>query len=108
MFPSEYHFVKILQAEELSKTRESLIEAETSRKHLDEKVQDLTRQMHGNQEKLAVYERRPTSANGAGHRSVDESLSREQQLESEVAELRYALWKLGMYSSLICCCTEEH
>jgi len=71
--------------EELAKTRESLVEAETSRKHLEERVQELTRHLHGNEEKLAVYERRgPTTVS----RSADESLSREQQLEAEVAELR--------------------
>lgn len=72
------------QIEELGKTREALVGAETSRKYLDERVQELTRQLQGNEEKLAVYERRPT----AGPRSTDESLTREQQLEVEVAELR--------------------
>ncbi|OCH84090.1 hypothetical protein OBBRIDRAFT_808494 [Obba rivulosa] len=77
-------------AQELAKTRESFIEAETSRKHLEERVEDLTKQLRGNEEKLAVYERRASSINGiAQHASQD--LSREQQLEAEVAELRSAL-----------------
>ncbi|KAF9468627.1 TPR/MLP1/MLP2-like protein-domain-containing protein [Collybia nuda] len=70
---------------EFSKTRESLVGAETSRKHLEERVEDLTRQLQGNEEKLSVYERRPNT-NGSAH-NVGE-MSREQQLEAEVAELR--------------------
>ncbi|KII91087.1 hypothetical protein PLICRDRAFT_28915 [Plicaturopsis crispa FD-325 SS-3] len=76
--------------QELSKTRESLVGAETSKKHLEERVEELTRQLQGNEEKLAVYERRTTGVNGVAQQ-VDTNLSREQQLESEVAELRSAL-----------------
>ena len=77
-----------LQTQELSKTRESLIAAETSKKHLEERVEQLTRQLQGNEEKLAVYERRgSTVVNGITPR-VDDDSSREQQLEAEVAELR--------------------
>ena len=76
------------QIEELGKTREALVGAETSRKHLDERVQELTRQLQGNEERLAVYERRSATGSTAGPRSADESLTREQQLEAEVAELR--------------------
>jgi nucleoprotein TPR len=47
----------------------------------------LTRQLQGNEEKLSVYERRPSAANGATH-NIDQDMSREQQLEAEVAELR--------------------
>lgn len=72
--------------QEFSKTRESLIEAQTSRKHLEEKVDDLTRQLKGNEEKLSVYERRPGST---GATLPDQEASREQHLEAEVAELRY-------------------
>ncbi|KAI0770118.1 hypothetical protein C8Q74DRAFT_1333063 [Fomes fomentarius] len=76
---------------ELSKTRESLVAAETSRKHLEERVEQLTRQLQGNEEKLAVYERRGSTAiNGLTPRT-DDDMSREQQLEAEVAELRSAL-----------------
>ncbi|KAI0629748.1 hypothetical protein C8Q77DRAFT_263303 [Trametes polyzona] len=77
-------------SQELSKTRESLVAAETSKKHLEERVDQLTRQLQGNEEKLAVYERRASGVNGIAPRT-DEDLSREQQLEAEVAELRSAL-----------------
>ena len=73
--------------QELSKTREGLIGAETSKKHLEERIADLNKQMQGNEEKLAVYERRPGTVNGTS-RNVDNDISREQQLEAEVAELR--------------------
>ncbi|KAI0699945.1 hypothetical protein C8T65DRAFT_709807 [Cerioporus squamosus] len=76
--------------QELGKTRESLIAAETSKKHLEERVEQLTRQLQGNEEKLAVYERRAGSTTGVAPRT-DEDMSREQQLEAEVAELRSAL-----------------
>ena len=42
---------------DLASTRESLIRAETSKKHLEERVDELSRQLRGN-EKLSVYERR--------------------------------------------------
>jgi nucleoprotein TPR len=78
---------QLLQSQEYSKTREALVEAQTSRKHLEEKVEDLSRQLKGNEEKLAVYERRPGSSNAS--QPVDQDVSTEQQLEAEVAELRY-------------------
>ncbi|KAI0330460.1 hypothetical protein GY45DRAFT_1323591 [Cubamyces sp. BRFM 1775] len=77
-------------SQEFSKTRESLVAAETSKKHLEQRVEQLTRQLQGNEEKLAVYERRASGVNGISVRT-DEDLSREQQLEAEVAELRSAL-----------------
>lgn len=83
-----HHATNHCQIEELGKTREALVGAETSRKHLDERAQELTRQLQGNEERLAVYERRSTTGSTAGPRSMDESLTREQQLEAEVAELR--------------------
>jgi nucleoprotein TPR len=73
--------------EELSKTRESLVGSETSKKHIEERVEQLSRQLQGNEEKLAVYERRSGSINGiAQHMDLD--LTRDQQLEAEVADLR--------------------
>jgi nucleoprotein TPR len=42
---------------ELSKTQEYLVGAETSAKHLEEQIADLTKQIHGSEEKLAVYKR---------------------------------------------------
>ncbi|KAF9452906.1 hypothetical protein P691DRAFT_659626 [Macrolepiota fuliginosa MF-IS2] len=80
-------------AEEYSRNRENLVAAETNKKHLEEKVEDLAKRLKGNEEKLAVYERR-TGASGASaavSQTVDENLPREQQLEAEVAELRSAL-----------------
>lgn len=71
----------------MSKTREGLIGAETSKKHLEERVEELNRQLKGNEEKLAVYERRPGATNGVAH-AADQDVNREQQLETEVAELR--------------------
>jgi nucleoprotein TPR len=68
--------------------RESLAKAETSSKHLEERAEYLTRQIQVNEEKLAIYERRG-STTGAIHTSSD-GLSREQQLEAEIAEIRYA------------------
>lgn len=79
-------FLTSFQGQEFSKTRESLIEAQTSRKHLEEKVEDLNRQLKGNEEKLAVYERRPGTTGAV--QTAEPGVSREQQLESEVAELR--------------------
>lgn len=75
---------------DLSQTRESLVRAETSKKHLEERVDQLSRQLQGNEEKLAVYERRGNANGDVPHQS-NPDLSREQQLEAEVAELCSAL-----------------
>lgn len=75
---------------EVSKTREALVGAETSKKHLEQRVEELNKRLQGNEEKLAVYERRTTAASGP-IQSPDHALSREQQLEAEVAELRSTL-----------------
>ncbi|PCH39913.1 hypothetical protein WOLCODRAFT_88363 [Wolfiporia cocos MD-104 SS10] len=75
---------------ELSKTRESLVGAETSKKHLEDRVDELTRQLRGNEEKLAVYERRASVVNGVAQHT-DADMTREQQLEADVAELRSTL-----------------
>lgn len=61
-----------------------------TKKHLEEKVEDLAKRLQGNEEKLAVYERR-TGTSVTVLQSVDENLPREQQLEAEVAELRSVL-----------------
>ncbi|CDO76706.1 hypothetical protein BN946_scf184975.g15 [Trametes cinnabarina] len=63
------------------KTRESLIAAETSKKHAEERAEQLTRQLQGDEEKLAVYERRASGVNGVTPRT-DEDMSRGQQLEA--------------------------
>jgi len=77
----------VFQVQELSDTRESLVGAETSKKHLEIRVVELTKQLQGNEEKLAVYERRSGGVNGVTQ-ALDQDVSREQQLEAEVAELR--------------------
>ncbi|KAF7966386.1 hypothetical protein HWV62_38881 [Athelia sp. TMB] len=76
--------------QDLSKTRESLIGAETSRSHLQARVEELSRHLQGNEEKLSVYERRSTTVAGLPQ-GTDKDSSREQQFEAEVAELRSAL-----------------
>ncbi len=78
----------VLQVEELAKARESLVKAETSRKHFEERCEELSRKLQGNEEKLAVYERRPSTNHGTVEPTATDGLSREQQLETEVAELR--------------------
>ncbi|KAF8843385.1 hypothetical protein BDN67DRAFT_924393 [Paxillus ammoniavirescens] len=76
--------------EQLSQARESLVGAETSKTHLQERVEGLTRQVQGNEEKLAVYERR-TSGSSTAVPAPEPDMPREQQLEQQVAELRSAL-----------------
>lgn len=75
------------QTHDLGTTREQLVAAQTSQTHLQERVDDLSKQLQASHERLAVYERRPSAVNGAAALSTE--LPREQQLESEVAELRY-------------------
>jgi len=60
--------------------------AEMTKKHLEEKFDDMKKRLQGNEEKLAVYERRSGSI--VVSQNTDENISREQQLEAEVAELR--------------------
>ncbi|KAL0058021.1 Protein mlp1 [Marasmius tenuissimus] len=74
---------------DLSSTRESLVVAETTKTHQEERIRDLTKQLQGNEEKLSVYERRTGIVNTTT--TVDQNLSKEQQLEAEVAELRSKL-----------------
>ena len=77
--------------EDLSKARESLVGAETSRAHLQQRVEELSRHLQGNEEKLSVYERRSSTVVSLGQSAGGDS-NREQQFEAEVAELRYAFW----------------
>ena len=72
------------QTEDHAKTREALVSAQTSKTHLEEQIERLTRQLQGNEEKLAVYERRPAGSAAVPHADETE----QQQLQSEVAELR--------------------
>ena len=74
-------------AQEQAKTRESLVAAETSRKHLEDRVSDLTRELQGNLEKLAVYERHGT-ASGSPSTTAGAASGDAEGLQAEVAELR--------------------
>jgi nucleoprotein TPR len=77
------------QTEDFAKTRELLVGAETSKKHLEQRVEDLGKQLQGNQEKLSVYEHRPVGRiTSASNGQVISDSTREQQLEAELAELR--------------------
>ena len=67
---------------EYHEAREALINAKNSASRSEERADSLARQVAAYEEKLAVYEGRRTQSGG------DSSLSREQQLESQVAELR--------------------
>jgi nucleoprotein TPR len=75
--------------QDLSTARESLVGAETSRKHLEDRVNDLSKHLQSAEEKLNVYERRPSASSSA--MAVDDTMPREQQLEAEVASLRSSL-----------------
>jgi len=66
---------------------------------LEEKVEGLTRQLKGNEEKLSVYERRPGPEGVA--QIVDQDASREQQLEAEVAELRFGHLNATLEATLL-------
>ncbi|KAG9124547.1 hypothetical protein FRC07_011170 [Ceratobasidium sp. 392] len=71
--------------DEFSKTREAASVAENSRMHLQERVDILLKETQSLREKLAVYEGRTPGA------SMPEGLSREQQLEIELGDVRAAL-----------------
>ena len=72
----------------MSSAREKLVGSETSQKHLEERVADLQKQLQTNEEKLAVYERRPPGATGPSSSSTVDQTQSEQDLKAEVAELR--------------------
>ncbi|KAG8871481.1 hypothetical protein FRB98_000746 [Tulasnella sp. 332] len=75
-------------AREASNTREQLMIAQTNEKHLTARVEELVRTLEGLNEKLAVYERRPSTVNGVGSAH---DISSAEELQKEVAELRSAL-----------------
>lgn len=75
------------QTAAFSQTRETLVGAETSNKHLEERVDDLSKQKQAAEEKLSVYERRPagmTSPPPPGQTTG----GGERELQTEVADLR--------------------
>ena len=69
----------------MSKTRETASVAENSRAHLQERVDGLVKEAQSLREKLAVYEGRASGA------PMPEGLTREQQLEIELGDVRYEL-----------------
>ena len=75
----------VQQTEDLAKAREALVAAETSRQHLQDRVNDLLKQIKADEEKISVYERKAQP--GA---SLSDGQDTEQQLKTEVAELRYS------------------
>ena len=65
----------------------SLVKAETSKTHFEQRVEELSRKLQGDAERLAVFERRSSAVNGAAHVGA-EGGSQERQLDAEVADLR--------------------
>lgn len=93
----------LVQAQELSTTRELFVCAETSKTCLEEIVFDFLRRFQGNKEKLAAYKRRGTVAFRSSAVAADrvehlaqmgDVMTKEQQFEAEVAELRYVSYCL--------------
>jgi hypothetical protein len=48
------------------RAREGLVSAETSKKHLEDRVADLNKDLEGTKQKISVYETRPASGSAAG------------------------------------------
>ena len=76
------------KARDLQEARMSLVKAETSKTHLEQRVEELSRRLQGDTERLAVYERRSLAVNGATRHIGAEGGSQEQQLDADVADLR--------------------
>ncbi|SAM76766.1 uncharacterized protein UBRO_01625 [Ustilago bromivora] len=79
-----------LSSSELSNAREAIAIARTSADHTQLRVEDLTRQLESTKEKLAIYERRDQISRDpvAFRAQVNVELSREEQLEIELADLK--------------------
>lgn len=79
-----------LSSSELSNAREAIAIARTSADHTQLRVEDLTRQLESTKEKLAIYERRDQLSRDpiAFRAQADVELSREEQLEIELADLK--------------------
>ncbi|SPO21807.1 uncharacterized protein UTRI_01299_B [Ustilago trichophora] len=79
-----------LSSSELSNAREALAIARTSADHTQLRVEDLTRQLESTKEKLGIYERRDQLARDpvSFRAQADVELSREEQLEIELADLK--------------------
>ncbi|KIY46697.1 hypothetical protein FISHEDRAFT_46885 [Fistulina hepatica ATCC 64428] len=74
-------------AVELSNNHAALAVAQTKQKHLEERVEDLTKQLSGKEEKLAFYER---SGPSRAQNNVEGS-DQASDLEAEIADLRAEL-----------------
>ncbi|GAA5919237.1 hypothetical protein JCM1841_006512 [Sporobolomyces salmonicolor] len=72
---------------EHSSTRESLVAAQTSQEHLEQRVRDLVLQIETKEEKLAIFEGRST----AGTEGGEAGRTVEEQLQVTVADLRNEL-----------------
>ncbi|KAM6503039.1 hypothetical protein JOM56_003016 [Amanita muscaria] len=75
---SRSYRVALTRIQELSKSRENLGDADTSKKHLEEQISDLTEQIHGSEGKLAVYECRPSATSGTSQ-ATEQGISRERR-----------------------------
>jgi len=74
---------------DLHETRTSLVKAETSKTHLEQRAEELSRRLQGDAERLAVYERRSSAVNGATHHIGAEGASP----EAEMADLRFVAFR---------------
>jgi len=77
--------MSVSQTTEHSSTRETLIAAQTSQEHLEQRVRDLVLQLEAKEEKLAIFEGRSAAGEGEAGRTVEE------QLQVTVADLRAEL-----------------
>jgi nucleoprotein TPR len=75
---------------EYHEAREALINAKNSASRSEERADSLARQVAAYEEKLAVYEGRRSQSGG------DSNITREQQLETQVADLRGELSRAKM------------
>jgi len=66
--------------------------AETSRKHYEDRVADLTKELEGLKQKVSVYETRPASSTSNGdissHRSTESGAMDLKAYEAECASLK--------------------
>lgn len=93
------------KVDDLSKTRESLVRAETTRTHLQERLNELEKQIQSAEEKLAVYERRPGGSSLSANSSLETVA--DPQMQRELAELRFVFltcWEARLLMNL----AEEH
>jgi hypothetical protein len=73
--------------------------------HLGQQVDELSRTLQGNMERLAICEWRSSAVNDAGHHIGTQGGSRENQLQVEVADLRQVSMS---HNVVIVCPTHSH